>query len=299
MTLTRRTVLRNGGAALASLGTASQVATAAETPSSPENTLAQGGATYVLVHGTWHGGWVWRDVADRLIAQGHRVFTPTCTGCGERLHLTGPEVGLETHISDIVNVIEYEELSNVILVGHSFSGITITGVADRLRDRIERIVFFDALVPRPGRMSGVTKDSATGEYPAWWRARQQHFIAGYQMDLWQDYPMDMLVPPEYPDVAAKLRRLITPHPAKQWTDTLVLKNGGWAGLQPTYFHCVGQTYRKSSDLMVGPARGPDWRFVELDIPRDGMLTHPDLVADELAQTHADQRTAHQSSLATL
>ncbi len=153
-----------------------------------ENTLTQVGATYVLVHGTWHGGWVWRDVADRLIAQGHRVFTPTCTGCGERLHLTGPEVGLETHIDDIVNVIEYEELSNVILVGHSFSGITITGVADRLRERIERIVFFDALVPRPGRMSGVTKDLATGEYPAWWRARQQHFIEGYQMDLWQDYP---------------------------------------------------------------------------------------------------------------
>jgi pimeloyl-ACP methyl ester carboxylesterase len=82
---------------------------------------------------------------------------PPAPGCGERLHLTGPEVGLETHISDIVNVIEYEELSNVILVGHSFSGITITGVADRLRERIERIVFFDALVPRPGRMSGVTK----------------------------------------------------------------------------------------------------------------------------------------------
>jgi len=72
---------------------------------------------------------------------------------------------------------------------------------------------------------------------------------------------------------------------------LVLKNGGWAGLQPTYFHCVGQTYRKSSDLMVGPARGPDWRFVELDIPRDGMLTHPDLVADELARAAADQRAA--------
>ena len=96
MTLTRRTVLRNGGAALASLGAGSQVAIAAETQPSRENTLTQVGATYVLVHGTWHGGWVWRDVADRLIAQGHRVFTPTCTGCGERLHLTGPEVGLET-----------------------------------------------------------------------------------------------------------------------------------------------------------------------------------------------------------
>ena len=119
------------------------------------------------------------------------------------------------------------------------------------------------------------------------------------MDLWQDYPMDMLVPPDYPEVTAKLRRLITPHPAKQWTDTLVLQNGGWAGLQPTYFHCVGQTYRKSSDLMVGPARGPDWRFIERDIPREGMLTQPDLVANELARINGNQRVAHQSHLATL
>ena len=294
MTLTRRTLLRNSGTALASLSAAASVASTAEQTPSHADKPAQGGATYVLVHGTWHGGWVWRDVADRLITKGHQVFTPTCTGCGERLHLTGPEVGLETHITDIVNVIEYEELNNVILVGHSFSGLTITGVADRLRERIERIVFFDALVPRPGRMSGVPKDPATGDYPAWWRARQQHFIEGYQMDLWQDYPMDMLVPPDYPDVAAKLRRLITPHPAAQWTDTLVLENSGWAGLQPTYFHCVGQTYRKSSDLMVGPARGPDWRFIELDIPRDGMLTHPDLVADELAQLSNDHSAALQA-----
>ena len=233
------------------------------------------------MHGTWHGGWVWQDVADRLRTMGYRVYTPTCTGCGERLHLTGPEVGLYTHITDIVQVLEFEDLNHVILVGHSFSGITITGVADRCRERIDRIVFFDALVPRKGRMSGVPRDPETGDFPDWWRAREQHFIDGYQMDLWQDYPMEMLVPDTYPEVAAKLKRLITPHPAKQWTDELVLERGGWEGLNPTYIHCVGQTYRQSSDLMVGPARGPDWMFIELDIPRDGMLTHPELVATTL------------------
>ena len=238
-------------------------------------------ATYVLVHGTWHGGWVWQDVADRLRARGHRVYTPTCTGCGERLHLTNPDVGLETHIIDITQVIEFEDLDEVILVGHSFSGITITGVADRMRERIKRIVFFDALVPREGRMSGVPKDPETGAFPAWWQQRQKHFIDGYQTNLWQDYPMEMLVPDNYPDIASKLNRLITPHPAKQWTDELVLEHGGWEGLSPTYIHCVGQSYRKSSDLMLGPARGPDWNFIELTIPRDGMLTHPDLVSDTL------------------
>ena len=234
------------------------------------------------MHGTWHGGWVWQDVANKLRAIGHRVYTPTCTGCGERLHLTGPDVGLDTHITDIAQVLEFEDLNHVILVGHSFSGITITGVADRCRERIDRIVFFDALVPREGRMSGVPRDADTGDFPDWWKAREAHFIDGYQMDLWQDYPMEMLVPDTYPEVAAKLKRLITPHPAKQWTDELVLEHGGWEGLNPAYIHCVGQTYRQSSDLMVGPARGPDWTFIELDVPRDGMLTHPDLVSNTLS-----------------
>ena len=131
-------------------------------------------------------------------------------------------------------------------------------------------------------MSGVPKDPKTGEFPDWWKAREKHFLDGYQMDLWQDYPMEMLVPNTYPEVAAKLKRLITPHPAKQWTDELTLEHGGWEGLKPTYIHCVGQTYRQSSDLMVGPARGPDWTFIELDIPRDGMLTHPELVSNTLS-----------------
>jgi len=272
----RRDLLR-GGASLAALGLARKT-TAQNDCASPTDR----NATFVLVHGTWHGGWVWQDVANRLRAMGHRVYTPTCTGCGERLHLTSPQVGLETHITDIARVLEFEDLKNVILVGHSFSGITITGVADRCREHINRIVFFDALVPREGRMSGVPKDPKTGEFPDWWKAREKHFLDGYQMDLWQDYPMEMLVPDTYPEVAAKLKRLITPHPAKQWTDELTLEHGGWEGLKPTYIHCVGQTYRQSSDLMVGPARGPDWTFIELNIPRDGMLTHPELVSNTLS-----------------
>ena len=272
----RRDILRGSSAGLAALGLAQRTTAQSECTLAANHT-----ATFVLVHGTWHGGWVWQDVANRLRTAGHRVYTPTCTGCGERLHLTGPDVGLDTHITDIAQVLEFEDLTNVILVGHSFSGITITGVADRYRERINRIVFFDALVPREGRMSGVPRDPETGDFPDWWKAREKHFIDGYQMDLWQDYPMAMLVPDTYPNVAAKLQRLITPHPAKQWTDELVLERGGWEGLKPTYIHCVGQTYRKSSDLMVGPARGPDWTFIELDIPRDGMLTHPDLVSDTL------------------
>ncbi|MEO0574791.1 MAG: alpha/beta fold hydrolase [Pseudomonadota bacterium] len=237
--------------------------------------------TFVLVHGTWHGGWVWRDVRNLLTDLGHRVFTPTCTGCGEREHLGSPEVGLATHIEDVARVIEFEELDNVVLVGHSFAGMTITGVADQYRDRIRRIVFFDAVVPREGRMSGLEKDPETGALPAWWRAREKKFIDGYKMKLWDEYPVEMLLPATMTSHVARLKRLITTHPAKQWTDDLTLKNGGWADLRRAYVHCVGQAYSMTSEKMIGPARDDGWEFVALDAPRNAMMTHPQLTAQTL------------------
>ncbi len=232
--------------------------------------------TFVLVHGTWHGGWAWRDVRNILQDAGHRVFTPTCTGCGEREHLSSPDVGLEIHIQDIVNVIEFEELDNIILVGHSFAGVTITGVADRLRERIKHIVFFDAIAPSETRRGGVPREP-DGSLPDWFQKRAEKFIDGYKMDMWAEYKIEMLVPADSPH-APRIKRLITTHPAKQWTDELDLKNGGWAGLPRSFIHCIGQKHRQSSEKMVGPARQPGWNFIELDIPRDGMITDPDVVA---------------------
>lgn len=236
-------------------------------------------STFVLVHGTWHGGWVWRDVRNYLEDLGHRVFTPTLTGCGEREHLSSPAVGLETHIQDIVNVIEFEELNHIILVGHSFSGLAITGVADRLKNRIDHIVFFDAITPSATRKSGVPYEP-DGSLPKWFLERQKYFLDGYKMVMWADYPVDMLVPPDSPQVA-RLKNLITTHPAKTWTDKLHLENGGWQDMPRSFIHCIGQKFKQSSEKMVGPARKLGWNFIELDIPRDGMLTHPKLVADTL------------------
>jgi len=270
--LSRRQLIRSGAAVMGSgLFGLSQA--------SPRPT------SFVLVHGTWHGGWVWRDVAALLRSAGHTVLTPTCTGCGEREHLSRADVGLETHIRDVTEAIRFAELDRFVLVGHSFSGLTITGVADRLRAQVERIVFFDALVPRPGRMAGVVRDPTSGEYPDWWQERVRRFVDGYRMVFWEDYPIEMLVPPENTEAVTRLERLITTHPVRQWTDELTLDNGGWEGLLPAYVHCVGQRYRQSSDLMIGPARGPGWRFVELDAPRNAMMTHPREVArllEELA-----------------
>ena len=115
--------------------------------------------TFVLVHGAFHGGWCWRDVAQSLRAAGHTVFTPTQTGLGERRHLLSRDITLDTFVLDVVNVIESEELGDVILVGHSFGGITITAVADRLPERLRHLVYLDAGVVHSGA-------SVFAEYPA-------------------------------------------------------------------------------------------------------------------------------------
>lgn len=107
--------------------------------------------TYVLVHGAWHGGWCWRDVRAGLEALGHTVYAPTLTGLAEKAHLLTPQVGLNTHIADVVSVIKDNDLANIILVGHSYGGMIITGVADTLKQRIEHIIYLDAALPKDGQ----------------------------------------------------------------------------------------------------------------------------------------------------
>ena len=106
--------------------------------------------TFVLVHGAWHGGWCWRRVSDLLERQGHKVFAPTLTGLGERSHLLRAEINVSTHITDVVNVLKWEGLSGVVLCGHSYGGMVISGVAEQMRSAISSIVFLDAFVPENG-----------------------------------------------------------------------------------------------------------------------------------------------------
>jgi pimeloyl-ACP methyl ester carboxylesterase len=106
---------------------------------------------FVLVHGAWQGNWVWERVADRLRAAGHRVFTPSLTGLGERAHLAGPKVDLETHVADVLGVIEHHELSGVVLCGHSYGGMVVGGAADRVPQKIASLVYLDAFIPEAGK----------------------------------------------------------------------------------------------------------------------------------------------------
>ena len=106
--------------------------------------------TFVLVHGAWNGGWNWRRVADRLRSRGHSVFAPTLTGLGERVHQLHPGVDLSLHIADVLGVIKYESLNDIVLVGHSYGGFVISGVAEVIPRKIRSIVFLDAFVPDDG-----------------------------------------------------------------------------------------------------------------------------------------------------
>lgn len=233
--------------------------------------------TFVLVHGTWHGGWVWRHVAERLQAQGHRVLNPTATGCGERAHLIGPDTNLSTHVQDICAVIEAEDAEDVILIGHSFGGLTITGVADRLGERIAHIAFYDAFIPTRARPAWVMPE-ADGSWPNWWKDRQSHFIDGYKMIFFDHYPIKMLVPEEDAANVALLKRKLTWHPAGQWTEPVSFANGGWEDRPRTYIHTTLQTFAPSSPAMWGPGKGAGWHWLDVPTTRNGMLTHPDVVA---------------------
>ena len=106
---------------------------------------------FVLVHGAWQGNWVWGRVAESLRAAGHPVFAPSLTGLGERAHLAGPSIDLDTHIADVIGVIEHHELDRIVLCGHSYGGMVVGGAADRVAPRIASLVFLDAFIPSPGK----------------------------------------------------------------------------------------------------------------------------------------------------
>src|SRR5438270_1078401 len=127
-------------------------------------------STYVLVHGAWGGSYGWRKVRPLLQQAGHTVFSPSLTGQGERAHLATPEVNLSTHIQDVCNTLWYEDLTDVILVGHSYGGMVVTGVADRMPERIKHLVYLDAFLPGDGQSlydlgGGTGRDSTDWRVP--------------------------------------------------------------------------------------------------------------------------------------
>ena len=151
--ISRRDVMKNG--ALLTTGALSSAAFSADAVAEPAQTVPRAAApkptTYVVAHGAWSSGWAWKKMHPLMQARGHRLFTPSYTGLGERAHLAHPNVDLETHITDVVNTLVFEDLRDVVLVAHSYGGVVGTGVADRARDRIRRLIYLDAFLPEDGK----------------------------------------------------------------------------------------------------------------------------------------------------
>ena len=238
-------------------------------------------ATYVLVHGGAHGGWCYGKVAPLLRQASHDVYTPTMTGLGERSHLFTADVDLDLHIRDIVAVLHYEDLHDVILVGHSYGGMVITGVADRAADRIGCLVFLDAANPVNGQslvdVSGPVIES-TRPFGK--------LIDGVELvllpDSEQTYEPGTLYGVTDPDDGAWMAERLTGHPWKCFEQKLELTNEAALWAIPEY-HIVCTSTLKTRDPELMEKARAEGRLWAIDTGHDLMITEPEAVADALLQ----------------
>jgi pimeloyl-ACP methyl ester carboxylesterase len=235
-------------------------------------------ATFVLVHGGGHGGWCYNKLSPLLREAGHLVYSPSLTGLGDRKHLLNPGIDLDTHITDIVNLLEYNDLDDVILLGHSYGGMVITGVADRATARVGQLVYLDAAHPKNG------ESLADVAAPMMAMAQSEmRVVDGVELVLWPDSQAVAHYGVNDPADFAWLKSKLTPHPWKCFTQKLVLKNepamrripvtniGCTAGLQ-------APGYREEMQKAA--------RFFEIDTGHDLMITEPRAVADMLLEAAA-------------
>jgi pimeloyl-ACP methyl ester carboxylesterase len=227
--------------------------------------LARPKPTIVIVHGAWGGGWAFKQVDGLLRDKGYNVYRPTLTGQGERVHLASPEVGLTTHIMDVVNVILFEDLHDVILVGHSYGGMVITGVAERVPDRIKKLIYLDAFVPEDGEsVNSLVGDRAAGLKPM--------IKDGLIVPLWvkpdQKPPKDV------------------PQSLKTFTEPIVLKNPAARQLPATYILTVEKGKEAKDDdfaSQAARARAKGWPVLQLEANHNAQWSAPQALVEMLSR----------------
>ena len=221
---------------------------------------------FLLIHGAWHGGWVWNEISDILRYQRYSVSTPTLTGLGEKKHLLSSKIIIETFIEDVVNHIVFENLNNIILVGHSFAGSVISGVADRLKDRIQKLIYFDAMILIDGQKPFDITPKETVEQ---------------RIELAKKFGNNISIPAPSADAfgvfdikkSLLLEEKLTPHPLSAFQSKLILKNEVGNGIPLSYIYCTKPVYKslESSRAVVSKMK---WPIFELNAGHDAMLTHP-------------------------
>jgi pimeloyl-ACP methyl ester carboxylesterase len=212
---------------------------------------------YVIVHGAWGGSWAFKKVDSLLTEKGSLVYRPSLTGQGERVHLASKEVGLETHIKDVVNMILYEDLYDVILVGHSYGGMVVTGVADSVPQRIKKLIYLDAFVPD----NGESALHLWGKKSEWFRKME---VNGFAMPAWVKANQ---LPPK--DV---------PQPVKTFNNRIILKNKLRLTVPTTYILTVAKNTIASEDdffSQAEKAKQKGWPIVHLEADHNPQWSAPE------------------------
>ena len=238
---------------------------------------------FVLIHGAFHGGWCWRRVGDLLATADARVFAPTMTGLGERAHLLNDTVGIETFFRDTIAVIESEELTDIVLVGHSFGGAVISGVADRMPERIAQLVYLDAVVPLNGKSALACLPEETQAI----RLRTARATGGLTIPLPTETMFDLPPGPDRDWVA----RRITPHPLAAYTDTIHLDHPVGNGRPRVYIRCTDPVYPAVVPSYDRIKEEGGWTLVDIATGHDAMVSAPEALA-QILLTHAPGRTTH-------
>ncbi|MDP9430961.1 MAG: alpha/beta hydrolase [Actinomycetota bacterium] len=228
--------------------------------------------TVVLVAGAWHGAWCWERVLPALWQAGHDVVPVPLTGVGERAHQLSPEIGLATHVEDVVGTVRAAECRGAVLVGHSYGGLVVTGAADRLDEEVGRLVYVDAVVPTPGQ-------SWADCLPPEARDARRALIAEHG----HIPPPPVSVYGITGDDAAWVGRRQTPHPGRVFEEPLNFDADRWAARPRTYVDCTAPalpTIEPSRRLVRSQ---PGWEVVELATGHDPMVSAPDVLAAVLLE----------------
>ena len=231
--------------------------------------------TYVLVHGGGHGGWCYQKVARLLREAGHAVYTPTLTGLGERSHLLRPDIDLDMQITDVVNVLKYEDLHDVILGGHSYGGMIITGVADRAPERVGHLVFLDAALPRDGESLADVSPALLHE-----AHRQARTVDGVELVLFPESDSVRHYGVTKPDDIAWVQERLTPHPWACFAQPLRLKDEAAVERIPrTIINCTPTLKIRPPERLQRAFQAE--RVWEIDTGHDLMVTEPEKLTEML------------------
>ena len=234
-------------------------------------------ATYVLVHGGGHGGWCYQRVARLLRAEGHEVYTPTLTGVGERAHLLDDRVDLHRHIEDVAAVLDFEDLEDVVLVGHSYGGMVITGAADRVAGRVARLVFLDAANPVNGQsLVDVSGPIIEAVRP------MGRVVDGIELVLLPGPDAGLLYGVTDPGDLAWMADRLTGHPWKCFEQRLDLEHEEALWAIPQYHIVCTSTLATRDRRLMEQARA-EGRLWDIDTGHDLMITEPKKTADALLQ----------------